>query len=91
MRLFCLLLADYNMRNALLHLFSLFFPLLIHAQTPHPWEIGGGIGFGDYLGDLQAIRGNLQNLDQNPSLSVHFRHNLTSVFAGPVIRGRRGS
>lgn len=75
---------NQNMRNTIIHLLGLCIPMLSLAQTPHPWEIGGGVGLGAYEGDLQIIRENLNKLELSPSFSAHLRHNLSNNFAGSL-------
>jgi len=77
----CQLEADHTMRNTILYLLAFCIPLLINAQTPHPWEIGAGIGLGAYDGELQNARLNPDFLSIKPSLSAHFRYNLSNNFA----------
>ncbi len=73
--------ADHIMRNTVLCLLACCISLLMNAQTPHPWEIGVGIGLGAYDGDLQNTWSNPGNLALKPALSSHFRYNLSNNFA----------
>ena len=69
------------MRNYILYLLVGCTPLLAPAQTPHPWDTGGGIGIGGYDGDLHKTQSNLDFLATHPSISAHLRYNLSNHFA----------
>ncbi|MBC7777088.1 MAG: hypothetical protein H7246_16770, partial [Phycisphaerae bacterium] len=69
------------MRTAILYLSLFFIQCLAQAQTPHPWEAGGGIGVGAYNGDLHQTQSSLGFLETKLSVSAHLRRNLSNHFA----------
>ena len=67
-----------------------FSPLFTSAQTPQPWELGGGVGVASYQGDLDKFMVNTALRRVNPAFSLHVRRYANNLFAlrGSVLGGR---
>jgi outer membrane protein OmpA-like peptidoglycan-associated protein len=65
-------------------------PLLLQAQTPQRWEVGGGVGVSSYQGDLDKFLVNFAQRQVNPAFSLHLRRYAGNLFAlrGSVMGGR---
>lgn len=81
------------LQNRLLLAFTLgifLLPLLLQAQTPQRWEVGGGVGVASYQGDLDMFLVNVAQRQVNPAFSLHLRRYAGNLFAlrGSVLGGR---
>lgn len=65
-------------------------PIVLQAQTPQRWEVGGGVGVSSYQGDLDKFLVNFAQRQVNPAFSLHLRRYAGNLFAvrGSVLGGR---
>ena len=68
------------MRNTLLYLGLVIF-LNSHAQTAHPWELGGSAGIAAYHGDIYSFQQSAPAYFAEPCFALHGRKNLHNNFA----------